>query len=268
MSRMGNAIYEINAMETLAARDQWMNHVHPLVKFILTIGYIVVVVSFPKYDLIGLLGMAVYLIAGFLLAELSFGKCLRRLRVVLPLVCMVGLANPFFDRAAVCIGVFCIRAGVISMFTLMLKGMFAVLASYLLIATTTLEQICYALQLLHVPRIMVTQVMLTGRYLTLLLAEVNRTTQAYALRAPNQKGVHYKVWGSLTGQLLLRSIDRANELYESMTLRGYIGNFSYLGAHTRMRWQDLVYLFIWCVLFAVLRKVPVILWVGRMITGV
>ena len=78
MSRMGNAIYEINAMETLAARDQWMNQVHPLVKFILTIGYIVVVVSFPKYDLIGLLGMAVYLIAGFLLAELSFGKCLRR----------------------------------------------------------------------------------------------------------------------------------------------------------------------------------------------
>ena len=154
------------------------------------------------------------------------------------------------------------------MFTLMLKGIFAVLASYLLIATTTLEQICYALQLLHVPRIMVMQVMLTGRYLTLLLAEVNRTTQAYALRAPNQKGVHYKVWGSLTGQLLLRSIDRANELYESMTLRGYIGNFSYLGAHTRMRWQDLVYFFIWCVLFAVLRKVPVILWVGRMITGV
>ena len=48
-------------------------------------------VSFPKYDLIGLLGMAVYLIAWFLLAELSFGKCLRRLRVVLPLVCMVGL---------------------------------------------------------------------------------------------------------------------------------------------------------------------------------
>ena len=43
-----------------------------------------------------------------------------------------------------------------------------------------LKQICYALQLLHVPRIMVPQVMLTGRYLTLLLAEVNRTTQAYA----------------------------------------------------------------------------------------
>lgn len=154
------------------------------------------------------------------------------------------------------------------MLTLMLKGIFAVLASYLLVATTTLEQICYALQLLHVPRIIVTQLLLTGRYLTLLLAEVNRTTQAYALRAPNQKGVHYKVWGSLTGQLLLRSIDRANELYESMALRGYTGDFGYLGAHTRIRWQDLAYLVIWCAVFAVVRKVPVILWVGRLITGV
>ncbi len=268
MSRMGNAIYEINAMETLATRDQWMNHIHPLVKFILTVGYIAVVVSFPKYDLIGLLAMVVYPLAGFLLAELSFGKCLRRLRVVLPLVCVVGLANPFFDRTAVWIGSVCVRAGVISMLTLMLKGIFAVLASYLLVATTTLEQICYALQLLHVPRMIVTQILLTGRYLTLLLAEVNRTTQAYALRAPNQKGVHYKVWGSLTGQLLLRSIDRANELYESMTLRGYTGDFGYLGAHTRIRWQDLAYLVIWCAVFAVVRKVPVILWVGRFITGV
>ena len=89
-----------DALVTPAAAGT-MNRVHPLVKFILTIGYIVVAVSFPKYDLIGLLGMAVYLIAGFLLAELSFGKCLRRLHVVLPLVCMVGLANPFFDRIAV-----------------------------------------------------------------------------------------------------------------------------------------------------------------------
>lgn len=154
------------------------------------------------------------------------------------------------------------------MLTLMLKGIFAVMATYLLVATTTLEQICYALQLLHVPRMLVTQILLTGRYLTLLLAEVNRTTQAYALRAPKQKGVHYKVWGSLTGQLLLRSIDRANELYESMVLRGYTGDFGYLGAQTRLRRQDLVYFVLWCAVFAALRKVPVILLVGRFITGV
>ena len=109
------------------------------------------------------------------------------------------------------------------MVTLMIKGIYSVLAAYLLIATTSIEKICYALRLLHIPAILVTQVLLTYRYNTVLLEEANRMTQAYSLRAPNQKGVHFKVWGTLAGQLLLRSMDRANEVYEIMTLRGYQG---------------------------------------------
>lgn len=267
MSKISNAIYEIHHMDTIAARDQWVNKIHPLVKFILTIVYIATVVSFQKYDVIGLAGMAIYLIAGFILAELSFKECLWRLRVVLPLVCAVGLANPFFDRISVELGPLHINAGVISMFTLMMKGTFAVLASYLLIATTTIEKICYALRLLHIPKILVTQILLTYRYITVLLGEVNRITQAYALRAPNQKGIHFKVWGSLTGQLLLRSIDRANDVFESMTLRGYQGEFRYIGADSHMRWQDVIYLLLWLGVMILCKKVPVIIVVGNLAGG-
>lgn len=268
MSKINSAIYEIHHMDMLAARDQWVNKVHPLVKFVLTIIYIVAVVSFPKYDVIGLFGMVVYLIAGFILAELSVKECLWRLRIVLPIVCMVGIANPFIDRIPVEIGILHINAGVISMFTLMLKGTFAVMASYLLIATTSIEKICYALSLLHVPKIMVTQILLTYRYVTVLLGEVNRITEAYSLRAPNQKGVHFKVWGSLTGQLLLRSVDRANEVYESMTLRGYRGEFRYMGEKNHIRWTDIMYFGVWIILFYVLRKVPMIVVIGNWIGGI
>lgn len=267
MSKISSAIYEIHHMDTVAARNQWMNNVHPLVKLVLTIIYISVVVSFPKYDMIGLIGMAVYLIAGFLLAELSVKECLWRIRVILPLVCMVGLANPFFDRTLVSVGFCHINAGVISMLTLMVKGAFAVMASYLLIATTSVEKICYALRLLHVPKLLVTQILLTYRYISVLLEEVKRITQAYALRAPNQKGVHFKVWGSLTGQLLLRSVDRANEVYESMTLRGYNGEFRYIGENIRMRWQDVVYLAVWLGIIVLFRKVPVIMVLGNLAGG-
>lgn len=263
MNQVGNAIYEMHAIDQLAARDQWMNRVHPLVKLVLTVGYIATVVSFHKYDLIGLAGMVVYLIAGFMLAELSIKDCVRRLRMVLLLVGMVGLANPLVDRIPVQIGFLHMNAGVISMLTLMLKGTFAVLASYLLIATTSIEKLCYALRLLHVPKMIVTQIMLTYRYLSLLLDEVYRTTQAYALRAPHQKGVHYRVWGSLAGHLLLRSIDRANEVYESMALRGYEGEFHYMGEQTRTRLSDVLYLVIWLVILAVIRAVPVMLVVGN-----
>lgn len=69
------------------------------------------------------------------------------------------------------------------------------------------------MRLIKIPSVIVTQVMLTYRYVTLLLSEAGRITQAYALRAPNQKGINIKNWGSLLGHLLLRTIDRADEIY-------------------------------------------------------
>ncbi|MGN1144523.1 MAG: cobalt ECF transporter T component CbiQ [Anaerovoracaceae bacterium] len=264
MSKIGNAIYEIHHMDTIASRNQWVNQIHPLVKFVLTVTYIALVVSFSKYDLIGLMGMVVYPIAGFILADLSFADSMKRMRVVLPLVCLIGIVNPFFDRVPIQIGDMTVNGGIISMFTLILKGIFTVLAAYILIATTTIEKICYALHLLHLPEIMVTQFLLTYRYITVLLEEVNRITQAYSLRAPNQKGIHFKVWGSLTGQILLRSMDRANAVYESMLLRGYDGSFSYMGKDIKITVSDVIYLIFWLAVFLIFRKYPVFLLVGSL----
>ena len=98
MSKINNAIHEIHCMDTLSARDQWVNQIHPLVKFVLTIGYIVVLVSFQKYDVAGTAAMIVYPLSVFMLADLSVADSLKRLRIVLPLVCLLGIFNPFFDK--------------------------------------------------------------------------------------------------------------------------------------------------------------------------
>lgn len=267
MSKIENAIYEIHHMDAMAARDQWVNRIHPLVKFVLTVVYILSVVSFQKYDIPGLAGMVVYPLAMFILSEVSFKDCIKRLKVVLPLVCFIGILNPFFDRVPVSIGSIQINAGVLSMITLIMKGIFSVLASYLLIAVTAIEEICYALRLLHIPQILVTQILLTYRYISVLLEEVNRITQAYALRAPKQKGIHFKVWGTLTGQLLMRSMDRANTVYESMTLRGYNGNFRYVREHRKWRWQDFLYFTVWVSVILLFRRIPVLIVVGNLVGG-
>ena len=52
-------------------------------------------------------------------------------------------------------------------------------------------------------------------------------SEAYSLRAPGQKGIHISAWGSFLGQLLLRSMDRAEALYHSMLLRGFRGEYYY-----------------------------------------
>ena len=267
MNKIGNAIYEIHHIDTLAAKDQWVNRLHPLIKFIITISYITAVVSFQKYNVVGLAGMVIYPIAGFILSELSFWNSVKRLRLVLPLICFLGILNPIFDKKYVWIAGVQISAGVLSMITLILKGIFSVLASYLLIVTTSIDKLCYAFCMLRIPKAMVTQFMLTYRYITVLLEEVNRITQAYALRAPKQKGIHFKVWGSLTGQLLLRSMDRANNVYESMLLRGYKGDYQYMKERLAIRLQDIVYLLLWMGIIVLFRAYPVILIIGNLVGG-
>jgi cobalt/nickel transport system permease protein len=275
MSKISRAIYEIQTMDEMAKRDQWVNRIHPLVKLCLTVTYIALVVSFSKYDLTGLGGMVVYPLLLFQMADISFKQALRRLRVVLPVVCIVGIFNPFFDRQVLgYIGLMPITGGVLSMLTLMLKGVLTVLAAYLLIATTGMEEICYALRLLHVPKLFVTQLLLIYRYITVLLAEAGRMAQAYSLRAPGQKGIHYKAWGSFVGQLLLRTMDRAEEIYESMCLRGYQGEFYYCSSRKaaepsqgyREVIQNGIYLLAWLAVFGIFRMFPVFELVGNMIS--
>ncbi len=226
MSDIERAIREIESLDELARRDQGVNRIHPLVKFFVTVFYLVVTVSFSGYDLFGVISMALYPFLLFEITGLSFTRALYRLRVVLPIVCIMGIFNPFFDREVLLtVGNVAVSGGVISMITLMIKGICTVLASYLLIATTTMEDICYALRKIHVPKIIVTELLLIYRYLFVLSREAGRIYRAYMLRAPGQKGIAMKAWGPLIGQLLLRSMDRAEDVYNSMSLRGFSGEF-------------------------------------------
>ena len=228
MDRLSQTQMELREMDVLAVKKSPVHAFHPLCKLLVTIVYIFTVVSFPKYNLTALMVMALYPALLFQAADISVGICFYRLRVVLPLVCMVGLANPFLDHTVlITLGSITVTGGMISMATLMLKGIFSLMASFLLIATTSIDAVCAAFRMLHVPEILTTLLLLTYRYVSVMMEEVSVMTQAYMLRAPGQKGIYFSAWGSFLGQLLLRSMDRAEELYGSMVLRGFHGEFYY-----------------------------------------
>lgn len=253
MTKIEKVIRDIQSMDEVAAGNSSIHKVHPLAKLIVTIIYIWVMVSYHKYHVAGLAMMFLYPAMLFLLSEVPFGESIRKLRVVLPICLLLGLANPFFDQQQVrVIGSFAITTGMVSGLTLIMKAVMAVLASYLLIATTGIEKICYALRKVHIPDILVTQILLTYRYITVMLEEADHILLAYSLRAPKQKGIHYKVWGTLVGQLFLRSIDRADKIYESMLMRGFTGNFAYLPIE-KFGSKDLLYMGFWIILLLFLR---------------
>ena len=228
MSKLTKARSELLELDALAAGNSPIHTLHPVAKLLTTVFYIYTVVSFPKYDLTGLTVMVLYPVILYQIAGIRVSDCFYRLRVVLPLVCMVGLVNPFLDQKVLLyLGTIPITGGILSMLTLMLKGVFSLMASFLLIATTSMDSLCAGLRKLHVPAILTTLLLLTYRYIGLMIEQVSIMTESYALRAPNQTGIHFSAWGSFLGQLLLRSQDRAQELYESMLLRGFSGEFYY-----------------------------------------
>lgn len=231
-----------------------MNELHPLGKLLISVLYIFTVVSFDKYAVAPLILMSLYPIFGFVLGELSIRTGLYRMRLILPLVLIVGIFNPFFDRDIVLrIGQIGITRGVISMITLMLKGFYAVLAAYILIATTSIEKICYALRAIHVPKIIVIVILLIERYFYIMGEEADRIVTAYKLRAPKQKGIHYSAWGTLVGMWLIRSMDRAGVVYESMLLRGFKGDFDTGKQKTKL--FDIMYTAFWIIAFMIIRFV-------------
>ncbi len=263
MSRIEKAVYELNSIEDLSRQNRWVNRLHPSVKLLLTLLLAVLAVSFDKYDLPGLMGLFVYPLFVFIAGGLRFKDALKRLWIVLPLVMITGIANPFFDRQVhFYLGAFAVTGGMVSMATLIVKGILCILGAYILIATTPIEGICRSLRAFRVPKIIVTVILLIYRYVTVLLQEADRVTNAYLLRAPSEKGIGIRAWGPLAGGLLLRSMDRAQVLYESMQLRGFNGEFPeglhalfYEGRDNRR--MSIVYFAVWVIILICLRIVPV-----------
>ncbi len=244
MNKITQAITEIREIDELAAKDTPVHRFSALSKFLVTIFYIAFVMSFHKYDLTRMVPMILYPVFMFQLCEIPFRLCLYKMRFILPFVLMVGLFNPLFDHTPVMlIGSFVITGGWISLFTLMLKGILALSASFLLIATTKIEDICAALHTLHIPDILVTMFLLTYRYIFIMMDEVSIMTTAYHLRAPHQKGIAFQAWGSFLGQLLLRSMDKAERIFHSMRLRGY-ENCIYLTKKSKLYRKDILFLII------------------------
>jgi cobalt/nickel transport system permease protein len=267
MSNIINSSFDMRLMDDLARKTTVIHGIHPLIKLITTLLYLVVVVSFDKYDVTGCLPLIIYPVIILTLAEIPAQLILKRLLLAAPFVLGIGIFNPFFDPQVFVIGGLTLSKGWISFFSIALKCLLTVSAALLLIATTGMDKLSSALRMLRVPKLFVLQLLLTYRYITVLMEEVSRVLRAYSLRSPQQKGIHHNVWGSLIGQLILRTFDRALRVYQGMCLRGFNGEYN-TGTHKKISGSDLAYLAGWSLFFALIKIFNISLLIGNLLTGV
>lgn len=267
MSKASNSLRNINLLDDLSRKDTSIHKLHPLAKLITTVVYLTVVISFDRYEISGILPYVFYPVIIIALAELPVTPILKRVLIVEPLIIGIGILNPLFDHHAVMVGSMVISRGWITFASIFLKCGLTVVVSILLISTTGMVKLAEALRMLKVPKIFVLQLLLTYRYISVLLEEVSRMLTAYSLRAPNQKGVNRKALGSFVGQLLLRTMDRAERVYESMNLRGFDGEYN-TGNNPKMSIKDVTYMTVWSLFFILARFCNLPMLIGSIFTGV
>lgn len=265
MSNFTDSIYKIKSIDTLGKKDTVIHRINPLSKLIVTIIYILTILSFNKYSVINILPLILYQIVIICLGDVPFSLIIKLTLVGIPFIFGIGIFNVIFDKTIFFrLGKLIITAGLISFISIIIKGILTITSGVLLICTTCIEDLAKSLRRIGIPKIFVSQILFTYRYIYVLIENAEQIYNAYMLRAPKQKGVNFRIWGSLLGQLLLRSFDRAQRIYNAMSIRGFDGEFHIDNAR-KFKMKDFIYILLWIIFFILSCKVNIPLFIGGII---
>lgn len=260
-------VQAVQHLGDLAARDTPAAGLDPRAKVVVTVAYVAVVASFGRHELLRLVPLVLFPLALAALGDVPVRPLLWRLLLASPFALGVAAFEPLLDRSpAVTIGGVTLSGGMLGFATILAKFGLSLSAALLLVATTGFDAVCAALRRLGVPRALVTQLLLTHRYLFVLGEEASRSLRAHALRSPDRPRPTLRAAGALLGQLLVRAMARAERIHVAMRCRGFDGELP-LARGWRLRGRDALFLAAVAALLVVARAIDVPGRIGAALPG-
>ena len=245
-----------------------VHRLDPRVKVLVALGFILGVALLPDAAWMAYGAAALLIAAATVAARLSPGLVVRRSLLGLPF--LLAAVTVLFTVPGQALwsgpwGLALTDAGLMRFGSIVARSLLSIAAAVLLTATTRFPDVLHALRHLRVPAVLVGIIAFMYRYLFVLVEEVQRLLRARAARSarlPGTKGGGSLGWraavvGHMAGQLLVRSLDRSDRVYQAMQARGYRGELLTLAPHT-MRRRD------WLALAVGLAAVGVVLAIGRL----
>jgi cobalt/nickel transport system permease protein len=216
------AAQTLYTLERLSVGRSGLHRLHPGVKIIATLFFMVTVISFDRYSLGRIAPFLFYPCILIPWGDIPPALLVRRTALALPFCLFAGISNLIFERGtAVILGNFAVSYGLLSLVTLVLRTTLCVAAVLILMAVTPLSHLAAQLRRFRCPALVVTLLEISYRYIAVLTAESSSMYTAYILRSRGVKGIELKHMGSFIGHLFLRSAERAERVYAAMKCRGY-----------------------------------------------
>ena len=267
MSRIDDALRDLRSLDTLAARPTALARLDPRAKILVTLAFIITVISFDRYAIAALLPFAVFPLALAAQGEVPLQLVARKLLLASPFALMVGVFNPLLERAPqLVLAGFDVSGGWISFLSILLRFALTVAAALVLVAGTGFHQVCAGLSRLGVPQVFTTQLLFLHRYAYVLAGEAARMHAARELRAYGASTLGLAAYASLLGHLLLRALERAQRIHQAMVSRGFDGAVRSNHA-TRWSGADSLFAIGWCSCFVLARMVDLPQLVGGLLVG-
>jgi len=267
MAKIDSAFLDLGYLDTLATGTSPVHRLDPRVKVLLAVIFVICVVSFDKYAIAAQLPFAVVLVLVMGIGRVPVDYILKKLVLVSPFAFFVAIFNPFFDRqVGLMIGPLAVSGGWLSFCSIILRFCLTVGAMLVLIATTGFNSVCMALERLGMPKVFAVQLLMLYRYIFVLVEEGQRVYRARALRSFGSGLPGMAAFSQMIGQLLLRTLDRAQRVHLAMLCRGFDGTIR-IRRTLRLSATDVLLLLTGSLLLIGLRFVDLPQLLGRLLTG-
>ncbi len=267
MAKIESAFFDLSYLEALAGGNTFIHRLDPRIKVLTAALFMMCVVSFDKYIISAMLPFGLFVIVIMGLANIPAGYLGKKLLLVSPFAVMVGIFNPFLDQQPLLqLSTFTVTGGWISFFSILLRFSLTVSAVLILIATTGFNAVCLAMVKMGMPKIFAVQLLILYRYIFVLIDEGLSMHRARTLRSFQRRAMGLKTFAHLVGQLLLRTLDRAQRIHLAMLCRGFDGTIR-IRQILCIKAADLMALAGCAALFYLMRYFDLPEMLGRFVTG-
>jgi len=258
---------EMGRMDELGRMDTPVHRLDARAKAVVTLAFIVVVMSFPPHEISALTPFLLYPAAFMGVGRIPARDILKKMLVAAPFALVVGIFNPLLDRQPVAaIGPFVITCGWVSFASIMFRFVLTVGAALALVACTGMYRLGAGLEQLGVPRVFVVQLLFLYRYLFVISDEGVKMMRGVALRSGGASALPLHVYGSMISHLLLRAMDRADRIHRAMVARGFDGKVR-VSRESAFGWQNAAFVLGCLAFFLTARAWNLAEGLGRLVTG-
>lgn len=209
----------MHALEMLARTKSPIHAMDSRTKVVMTCVYLFLVALMPFDSISGVLIMTAYPIGIQVISGLPSKPLLSRVLLVSPFILVMAAGTVMAGSQGTTAFGMQMSSGLALAIGLVVRSFLSLFSVLQLMAVTTVDDFLNGLKRLGLPSLIVLQLGFVIRYLAILMEETASIVRAHTLRSGLSKGITLSEWGSMIGNLFIRTYDRAMRIQQAMKLR-------------------------------------------------